>query len=939
MEDKNWNKLLAEILPPERIKTRYIDLIAYASDAGFYQLIPKAVVQPVSIEEVQSLFAFSRRHDIPITFRGGGTSLSGQSVTEGILADLSQHWRNAHPENGGAQVWVQPGIIGAMVNIALKKYKRKIGPDPSSINSAMMGGILANNSSGMCCGVAQNSYHTLASIRFVLPDGKIFNTADRNDYLKFETNCPELFQQLAAIRQSIENNPELSLKVREKYKIKNTVGYGLNAFLDYSHPLDILSHLLIGSEGTLGFIAEAVLHTVPDCPFKATGLLYFEDMYSACSAIIPLKESFAEALELMDRPALRSIESIPGVPSELKGLPSGAAALLCEYQANTAEELDLLTSRAALIYDQFALLHPPVFTTDAYEQAFLWKLRKGMFPSVGAVRKQGTSVILEDVAFPLEHLADAVTDVQHLFTKHGYDNGIIFGHAKDGNIHFVVSQSFNIPSEVKRYELFINDVVELVVKKHKGTLKAEHGTGRNMAPFVETEWGEEAYAIMKEIKEMLDPGNLLNPGVIINNDPKAHLKNLKSMPVVEQEVDKCIECGYCERSCPSRDLTLTPRQRIVVRREMARLHVSGDKEKLKELRGAYQYDGMDTCAVDGMCATDCPVDINTGELIKRLRKENHSSFENRIAASISRNFKTVESITALALKGGRMVNALLGDATMFKATGLVRKLLPGFPQWPRSLSGPASYKAQLPEKAEVVYFPACLSRMMGASPQGKSSITETFLKVADKAGIGVILAEDIGGHCCGQAFSSKGFSAAASITMNKMIASLWEWTRQGALPVVLDLSSCTHTLLTCRPFLDQENSKKFDKIKIFDSIDFASDVLLPRLKVRKHKISVVLHPVCSLSKMHLNEKFRKVAEQCALHVDVPAHAGCCGMAGDRGFFFPELTKAAAKEEVNEVKSKEYDGYYSSAMTCEISMSSESMHNYESIFYLLDEVTE
>lgn len=939
MEEKNWRELLAVFIPLSRIKTRYIDLIAYASDASFYHLLPKAIVQPNSIQEIQQLFAFAKMHAIPITYRAGGTSLSGQSITDGILIDLSKYWRRVEPEQEGRLVKAQPGITGAMVNASLKKYKRKIGPDPSSINSAMIGGILANNSSGMCCGVSQNSYHTLHSIKFVLPDGQAFDTAVQEDYQRFEKTCTHASTHLILLKEQILQNKVLEENIRHKYKTKNTVGYGLNSFIDFSHPLDILAHLLIGSEGTLGFIAEAVLKTVPDFPYKATVLLYFKDIHSACSAIIPLKNSGAEALELMDRPALRSIENSPGIPAEIPTLPPSAAALLCEYQANTPEELSSLVNEGEKVFMNLTLLHQPSITRDPTVQTLLWKLRKGMFPSVGAVRKQGTSVILEDVAFPLEHLADAVVDIQKLFVLHQYDNGIIFGHAKDGNIHFVVSQSFNGSEEIKRYERFIQDVVSLVVNKYNGTLKAEHGTGRNMAPFVETEWGKDAYDIMKSVKHLLDPDNLLNPGVIINNDAHAHLKNLKAMPVVEQEVDKCIECGYCEHRCPSRDITLTPRQRIVVRREMERLTKLGKSSRLTELKKDYQYDGLDTCAVDGLCAGECPVHINTGDLVKRLRKENHSALQNKFALLAAKNFRLLQNIILLLLSAGKLLNSLLGKHFMMHLTHTLRKIVPGFPLWPKFLIGPGKIKNLENEDADVLYFPACITKMMGASSTDKLSVTATFVKLVHKAGLKVKLPSSLNGNCCGQAFSSKGFQSAAAATMNASIEQLWILSKEGKIPVVMDVTSCSHTLMTCKPYLNKENTAKLAAMTIVDSIQYAVESILPNLKISHPKKSIVLHPVCSLHKMNLEKTFRQLAEKCSLSVTVPVHAGCCGMAGDRGFYFPELTKAAACEEIKEVNQKDYDGYYSSAKSCEISLSGESEKNYESILYLMDEVSE
>ncbi len=641
------NKLEA-ILPATRIKTRLIDLVSYASDAGFYTLTPQAVVQPVNEGEVIELFKFAHANNIPLVFRTGGTSLSGQSITDGILVDLSQHWDKISIENNGSEVRVQPGITGGMVNSYLRKHKKKIGPDPASINSAMMGGILSNNSSGMCCGVKQNSYHTVKHIRFVLPDGKVFSTEQQADYIRFEQECNSLYHLLKNTREKLLADTDLYNKIRGKYQIKNTVGYAVNALIDHEHPLDILAHLLIGAEGTLAFIAETVMNTVPEYPYKSAALLYFSDIYTACQAIMPLNDAGARAIELMDRASLHAIEHMPNLPAVIKGLPEQASCLLVEFQEDTYADIELKVNDFLQQVETLALLHAPVFTSNPQELEYYWKIRKGLFPSVGAVRASGSTVILEDVAFPVPMLGDAILDLQALFKKYEYNNAIIFGHARDGNIHFLITPEFNSPDEVTRYDSFMQEVVTMVVDKYDGALKAEHGTGRNMAPFVQTEWGDDIYAIMKQIKEAVDPANLLNPGVIINADRTVHIKNIKPLPTVEHEVDKCIECGYCEHKCPSRNLTTTPRRRIVIRRELKKMELSGDAANHKILLDQYQYDGMDTCAVDGLCATACPVDINTGELIKRLRRENHSPLANKIALTVARNFGVVMSAARLS---------------------------------------------------------------------------------------------------------------------------------------------------------------------------------------------------------------------------------------------------------------------------------------------------
>lgn len=945
MKENNIQRELLNILPPERIKTRYIDLVSYGADAGFYFLLPKAIVKPVSEKEIVQLFSFSHQHNIPLVFRTGGTSLSGQSITDGILVDLSQYWNNISIEENGSLVRVQPGITGAMVNAWLTKYKKKIGPDPSSISSAMMGGILSNNSSGMCCGVTLNAYHTTKYIRFVLPDGNSFNTEINSDYERFTHECLHISNELTAIRKEIISNQVLFERIRKKYNTKNTVGYSLNAFIDHEHPLDILSRLLIGAEGTLAFIAEAVMQTVPDYPFKSTALLYFPDIYSACQAILPLKNAGAEAVELMDRSSLRSVELFPGMPADVKTLPSLAAALLVEFQENSKILLQEKVNSFLTHVPGLSLLTDPVFTMDYDEQVFLWKVRKGLFPAVGAVRKSGTSVILEDVAFPVEKLGDAITDLQKLFIYFQYTNAIIFGHAKDGNIHFVITQSFNEPSEIDRYDRFLKAVVDIVVNKYDGTLKAEHGTGRNIAPFVETEWGGDAYSIMKRLKSCIDPYNLLNPGVIINDDPNLHLKNLKELPTVEEEVDKCIECGYCEHRCPSRDITTTPRRRIVVRRELERLKYAGDMAAHKLLVSQFQYDGIETCAVDGLCATACPVNINTGDLIKRLRRENHSSFANGLALAIARNFRFNESLIKFALNFGQGINNLFGRKSMSRITGVIRKIIPLFPLWSMQMGAspkmPGKYyhnysSDSVAEETHVVYFPACISRLMGKGSGDKKSIMETFISVAEKAGLTVIIPKNIKGACCGQIFSSKGFSAAYQFTANQVIGRLWAATAEGKLAVVIDVSSCAYTLRHIRSALTVENRKRYDALKVLDSVEFLHDIILPRASPGKKNKNIVLHSVCSLEKMGIQLKFAAIARHFANEVTIPLQSGCCGMAGDRGFLFPELTASATHYEAEEVKRFTFDGYYSSTKTCEMAMSEAVMQNYESILYLVDE---
>ena len=928
---------LEAIVGPAQVLDRPIDRVAFAADASVYRLIPQAVVFPRSVQEVIGLFRYSRAAGVPMTFRAAGTSLSGQAISDGLLVEVQRHWRGVEVLDGGARVRVQPGVIGGQVNAALRANRAKIGPDPASINACTMGGILSNNSSGMCCGVAQNAYHTLDSITFVLPSGTVIDTAQPSARERFRELEPALAGGLLELKAEIEADPALSARIRSKYRIKNTTGYSLNAFLDFQEPLDIFSHLLVGSEGTLAFIAEAVLRTVPDLPVKVTGLLLFPDLRAACRAIAPLKEAGAAALELLDRGSLRSVQDQPGVPESIKGLPEEAAALLAEFQGADEGRRAALARTALEVCSGLPLLEPAVFTHDPAEQDRLWKVRRGIIPSAGSLRARGTSVILEDVAFPPEHLADAALELTALFRTHGYPDATIFGHAKDGNLHFVITQKFDTAEAVEQYRRFIDDVVALVVDRHQGSLKAEHGTGRNMAPFVEAEWGPEALSVMKRLKALADAGHLLNPDVILNPDPAAHLAHLKAMPPVEEEVDKCIECGWCESRCPSRDLTLSPRQRIVVRREITRLALSGeDPETLRSLQDDYGYMAVDTCAADGLCALACPVTIDTGALVKRLRRNAHSPRAQSLALGLARHLARAEPLVRLGLRSGRLAQALFGARAVAALARILRA-----PPWSADMPLPArALPRTRAEGAQAIYFPSCISRTMGHLPGEPRdlSLPEALVTLAERAGVPVHIPPDARGVCCGVPFSSKGFDAAHRHAVNAAVERFWAWSGEGALPVVIDTSPCTYGLHSCRPYLTEENQARFDRLTILDAVAFAHDVLLPRLQIGARLGPVVLHPVCSVTKMDLAGRLQAIAEACSERVLIPRDAGCCGFAGDRGFLFPELTAAATRREAAEVKAGAFAGHYSSSRTCELGLSRATGSVYRSFLYLLEQAS-
>jgi D-lactate dehydrogenase len=933
MEVNSIQSSLEKILSPERVLTRWIDRLAYSSDASCYRIIPEAVVRPISVQEIQALFKWSAQHDIPLCFRAAGTSLSGQAVTSGIIVDISRSWDAVEVLDGGNYVRVQPGIIGGKVNHTLRKYAVKLGPDPASMNACMTGGIIANNSSGMCCGVINNSYHTIESITYILPNGTLINTADADANEQLERKCPQIYDGILALRRFIIDDKALTEKIRSKYKIKNTVGYSINAFLDEEKPADILGRLMIGSEGTLGFIAEAIFRTIPDNPCKSTAMLYFPSVHAACRAIIPLRDAGAEALELMDRPALRSVEHLPISPAILKTLPEGAAALLSEFQAGTPQELAAKMENAYTAITTVELLYPPEFTQNPKEQATLWSIRKGMFPTAGAMRAAGTALLNEDVAFPIERLADAVEDLHTLFKRHNFKDSFVFGHAKDGNLHFVAAHSFDSPADAQHFGSFIHDLAALVIGKYNGSLKAEHGTGRHITPFVEQEWGETAYSIMKQIKKLVDKDTILNPDVIISSAPHNHTNHLKSLPIVHPLVDKCIECGFCESKCPSKNLTLTPRQRIILWREMKRLPAEHHAEVLKELQKDFLYSGIETCAVDGMCATVCPVGINTGELVKITKHELLSQSTKRTAKRIATHFPLAINLAKIGLHSARLSQKILGNTKTTRISTIVGSLLGQKISWQPFLGQPPKIPKTSSNGASAVYFPSCTSRIFGQSES--DNLPATLVKIAEAAGFPVFIPNN-SSTCCGLSFASKGFAETGLTMWEQLIENCWEWTRHGKLPIVIDASSCSLFLKTPPKELSSQSFEKWKQMHIMDSIEFVHDMLLDKLSLLPINESIVVHPNCSAIKMGLAEKMEIIAQKCASHVIIPDELNCCGFAGDKGLQYPELTAAATQKEADEVNQTQFNGYYSSNITCEMGMSLATGKQYRSLIFAIEQ---
>lgn len=938
LDNATYQKLAAVFatrIEQERIITQEAKRLAYGTDASFYRLVPKIVLRLKDLQEVIFAIQSCRELHVPCTFRAAGTSLSGQAVSDSVLITLTDDWRGHEIVDDGNKIILQPGVIGADANRYLAPFQRKIGPDPASINTCKIGGIAANNASGMCCGTAQNSYRTVDSMKIVFSDGTILNTADEASIAAFKQSHASLVSGIEALCQQVADNKELSDKIKHKYRLKNTTGYALNALVDYQDPIEVIEHLMIGSEGTLGFIAEITYNTVIEHPNKASALLVFATIEEACRAVTTLSKLPVAAVELMDGRALRSVADKAGMPSFIPSLDLEAAAILVESHASCQTTLDLQCKSVMDALAEYTIIESVPFTSDAATVATLWGIRKGMFPAVGAVREVGTTVIIEDVAFPVENLANGVRDLQALFDRFQYGEAIIFGHALEGNLHFVFTQGFDSQTEIDRYGKFMDEVAELVAVKYQGSLKAEHGTGRNMAPYVELEWGREGYQLMQQIKTIFDPQGLLNPGVIINDNPHSHIENLKPMPAADPLVDRCIECGFCEPVCPSRTLTLSPRQRIVLYRELQRRERAGEKIQASELEKVFEYQGIDTCAATGLCAERCPVGINTGDLVKKLRTAKYQKFT-PIAKWTADHFSTTTAIARNGLRANQLASKVIGAPTVGKLTNGLRSLTKGstpiwYPEYPTANQhslGSSAFPITATEK-KVVYMPSCASRNMGqqADATDQRPLTEVTLSLIKKAGYEVIIPAQLSNQCCGMPYDSKGMNELATNKARQLEEVLWQASREGTYPVLMDTSPCA-----------KRSIEQFSQpMEVLEPTGFVSKYLLPHLDITPLNETVMLHVTCSSRRMGLENAMITLANACASRVIVPEHIQCCGWAGDKGFTTPELNAAAVHPLKAQVPSDCLRGF-SNSRTCEIGLSHHSGIPYQSILYLVDDAS-
>ncbi|HOA87848.1 MAG TPA: FAD-binding and (Fe-S)-binding domain-containing protein [Propioniciclava tarda] len=933
-------------LGQDQIKDRPLDLARMAHDASHYLLQPSVVVVARDGFDVAEAVRIASRHRAPVTFRSGGTSLSGQAQTDGVLIDTRKGFRGVEVLDAGARVRCEPGATVRSVNVALAPYGRALGPDPASEVACTIGGVVANNSSGMACGTTRNTYRTLAGIEVVLLSGTRIDTAAPDADVHLRHSEPALFEGLLRLRDRVRGNPDSMRIIAHQFSMKNTMGYGINAFVDFDSPADILAHLMVGSEGTLGFILAATFDTIPAYKQLATSLLVFDRIDGATAALPALVDAGAATAELMDAASLRVAQNLATVVPALVGLNVEAhTALLVEAQCETpgelADRVAALSGVVGTLGGLVPLAKPYAFSTDPQERAQAWVVRKGLYTAVAGARPSGSTALLEDVVVPMPALTETVGEIQRLCGRYAYDDAVIFGHAKDANLHFMINPDLRDPAQLDAYARFSDELVDLILAAD-GSLKAEHGTGRIMAPFVERQYGTELYGVMRDVKALFDPEGVLNPGVIITSDAQLHLRDLKVPEVVDPAVDRCVECGYCEPVCPSRDLTTTPRQRIALMRELK----ASDADRRAAIEADFTYDAVQTCAADSLCLLNCPVSIDTGKVMKGFRAEAQSPVAQKVALQLAENWGSV----VRGLRLGMEVASVVPSPVLSVVTDVGRRVVSTdlLYRVGDDLPGPGVSRKTRHRRApgEVVLFASCLNEIFGSATATRKDKHQgapfAFLALCDRAGVKAQIPEGIEGLCCGTVWRSKGLTDGLGTMAERTASVLLTATRDGEVPVVTDASSCTHGLHELASDLVKAGkpdlAERFARIEIIDSVAYAAQHLLPHLRVTRKLGSAVLHPTCSDRHAGDLPHLLACAQACADTVIVPDAAGCCAFAGDRGMLHPELTASATRAEASEVRKATYDAYLSSNRTCELGMTRATGQTYRHVLELLAELT-
>ncbi|MDN5841806.1 MAG: FAD-binding oxidoreductase, partial [Corynebacterium casei] len=592
---------------------------AYSSDASIFRRIPKAVLEPKSVEDIRDGIAVAKARGWSIISRGGGTSVAGNAIGTGLIIDTSRYFNRILDIDGDNRTaTVEPGVVCDALRDAVAEHGLTYGPDPSTHSRCTIGGMVANNACGSHSVAYGTAAENLVSVTIMLANGEevTFGSNGVSD----EGIDKQLHQLVDAHANLID--AELGRFPRQ------VSGYGLHYLLD-KHGFDA-AKAIAGTEGTVGVITKMTVKLVEVPKVKALAVLAFETVYDAASAAARLRLPGVATIEGMGGDLLDALRSKRGqekaggnLPGNRKGIPAGGW-LYCEVGGDSLEEAEALAETVAA----FVATVDSVVVSNPQEMRELWRIREASAGVVTRLPDGGEAwPNWEDSAVPPENLADYLRDLYALMDKYSL-RGIPFGHFGEGCVHVRISFDFGSEEGIEIFNKFMNEAAELV-SSYDGSLSGEHGDGRARSALLDRMYSEEMRALFKQFKNILDPDCLFNPGVLV--DPDEVTEGLRMAPgqrtfeltpvhkfshdrgSMVNAVNRCVGVSACRSEensmCPSFQITgdevHSTRGRARLLSEMFRGESVADGYKSEEV-----LEALDLCLSCKACASECPVNVD-----------------------------------------------------------------------------------------------------------------------------------------------------------------------------------------------------------------------------------------------------------------------------------------------------------------------------------------
>jgi FAD/FMN-containing dehydrogenase/Fe-S oxidoreductase len=615
-------ELLQQAVAPARVLSDFSAITAYSIDAGIYKIPPQAIVLIESENDMEKVLAYARKHKVPLTARSGGTNLTGNAIGEGIILEFSRYNRILETRYNEKWARVEPGVVYAELNSRLARNRWMFAPDPSSGEVCKIGGMLGNNSAGAHALKYGTVKDNVLEMELLLASG---NRISAREYTLDDPAFKILLKDnppLAGVLKLIQENIPLILEKKKKVS-KNSSGYNLFALAEgLQNGLFPLHQLFIGSEGTLALTIEAKIKLV-SCPVQTgTALIYFKSLFEMSQAVQELLKLAPSALEMMDRNTLNL------VGRHRFGIPADAEALLLvEFDESVNRKME----KVRLVMANYPLSAPMAEAYDPEKQAGLWKARKAINPALYQYDARKKPIhFVDDVVVPVDRIPELIPYLEKMFEEKNVAVAI-YGHIGDGNAHINPLLDLNDPEDFSKMVFLYQEIHNAVLSRFNGSLCGEHGDGRVRAEFLKALYGPELYALFQDVKRLLDPDNILNPGVKLSDTP------FTEMIDYERYAKSCATCGKCNAVCPVYDAAGEESNGA-----RGWFHILTAQDYSYEKAGRV----VEACLNCKSCRSACPAGIDVSELILKKRAEH----PNPVAKAIF-SFQARERLFKVFLKG------------------------------------------------------------------------------------------------------------------------------------------------------------------------------------------------------------------------------------------------------------------------------------------------